>query len=279
MQYRNAWSMILVWLAAGCAVTPTFTTGYRFEPQALRAEPLEATLEVERFVDARPPRKYTTQGRLFLTYVPLVPSVTLDFERIDETVPLLSAQIIPGTNVDGAVQNPAPPLEVFSYPQSMAQSVAADLAAHGLFREVIYAGEHAGPRADYILSGTLRETPLRMTATSYMLGMPGVLLWFLPLPMAKSSGAIALELTLTDRRSQATVWHETLEIELSRLDNMYSAEGETLIYGGGVMSYNMVLPPAEAETDRSSIFAWHFEALRRGMEQARPRLAAALSAR
>jgi hypothetical protein len=263
----------------GCAITPTFTAVYPFDRQALRAAPLDATLAVERFDDQRSPRKYTTQGRTFLTYVPLIPYVTLDFERLDETVPMLSDQIeVPGEAVSGAVQNRAPAHETYSYPQSMARAIATDLEAHGLFRTVSYVGDTAASDAfDYVLSGTLRATPIAQHITSYLLGMPGVLLWLLPLPVVKSEAAVVLDLTLTETRTQRVVWEETIESDLSRIDMLYTSQG--LIYGGGVFSYSMIPPPADAQVDRDSIFAWHFEALRRGMEKARPSLAAVLAAR
>jgi hypothetical protein len=263
----------------GCAITPTFTAVYPFDREALRPAPLGATLAVERFDDQRPPRKYTTQGRMFLTYVPLIPYVTLDFERLDESVPMLSDQIqVPGEAISGAVQNRAPARETYSYPQSMARAIAADLEAHSLFSKVSYVGDTADSEDfDYVLSGRLRTTPIAQHVTSYLLGMPGVILWLLPLPVVKTEAAVVLDLTLTEARTQSVVWEHTINSELSRIDMLYTSQG--LIYGGGVFSYNMIPPPADAQGDRDSIFAWHFEALRRGMEKARPSLAAALAAR
>lgn len=275
----HAWAIAVffVFVNAGCAITPTFTTGYRAERQALRPAPIDGTLAVTPFVDARPPRKYTTQGRVFLTYVPLIPYVTLDFERLDESVPLLSKQIVyPGETIYGAVQNRAPAHEKYSYPRSMARAVAADLGAQGLFREVWYADDAPTEAQDFVLSGTLRETPLQQHVTSYLLGMPGVLLWLLPLPNVKSEAGVVLELTLMDARDKKVIWQQTIAPEVSRIDMLYTAQG--IIYGGGVFSYSMILPPSDSQVDHNSIFAWHFEALRRGMDQARPGLSEALVA-
>jgi hypothetical protein len=56
---------------------------------------------------------------------------------------------------------------------------------------------------------------------------------------------------------------------------MYSS---AMIYGrGGAFSFNLLPPPSDAKVDRHSLFSWHFEALRRGMLEARPDLAAALA--
>lgn len=41
----------------------------------------------------------------------------------------------------------------------------------------------------------------------------------------------------------------------------------------------MVYVPSDAQVDRDSIFAWNFEALRRGMQEAKTDLARTLKAR
>lgn len=268
----------LALICAGCAVTPTFTTGYRVAPPAdAQPTPLAGSLAVRRFTDERPARLYTTQGRVFLLYVPLVPYVSLDFERLDETVPLLSAQIPePGMNVGGAIQNRAPEQSTYSYPSSMAKAVADDLAARRLFRSVEYVGDQPAGDEEYVLNGTLIATPLRMSATSFGLGMPGVLLWLVPVPMVKATGGVELRLTLTESGSGRVVWDRTLRAEVSELDNFYTSTG--VLYGGGAFSYQMLLPPDEAQVDRDSLFAWQFEALRRGMSDGTPSLEEALRA-
>jgi hypothetical protein len=51
-----------------------------------------------------------------------------------------------------------------------------------------------------------------------------------------------------------------------------------MIYGrGGAFSFNVMPPPADSQVDRFSLFSWHFEALRRGMLDARGDLAATLA--
>jgi hypothetical protein len=58
---------------------------------------------------------------------------------------------------------------------------------------------------------------------------------------------------------------------------MYSS---AMIYGrGGAFSFNLLPPPSDAKVDRHSLFSWHFEALRRGMVDARSDLAGALASR
>jgi hypothetical protein len=258
---------------SGCPISPTFTARYDVPAAAQGGHPGEA-LAVRRFADERPPRLYTTQGRLFMTYIPLLPYVSLPFERTDENVRLLSEEI--GTA--GAAMKTmtvAPPFEDYAYPESIPRAIAEDLRAHGVFREVRYAGDTVSPGERYVLDGILRATPSRATFTSYGLGMPGVLLWLLPLPLAKATGAVTMDLTLTDQTTDTIVWTRTLEGSVSRIVTLYNSQA--VLYGTTMYSYQMVLPPSDVRTDRRSLFAWHFEALRRAMDEARPDLLAALA--
>ena len=75
---------VLLFLSA-CQLTPTFTTGYQI-PGALATRPLDRRVAVIPFEEQRPPRVYTKAGRMFLTYVPLLPWVSFPFERLDESV-------------------------------------------------------------------------------------------------------------------------------------------------------------------------------------------------
>jgi len=54
-------------LGLGCQLHPTFTTGYSLDPQTQRASPVEGSLAVRTFAEERPPRVYSTSGRMFLT--------------------------------------------------------------------------------------------------------------------------------------------------------------------------------------------------------------------
>src|SRR5688572_1969184 len=80
-------------LLLGCQLTPTFETTYAPESARLRAAPLRGTLAVRSFEEARPPRKWSTSGKIFLLYIPLIPWVTMPFERIDESVRQISEGI------------------------------------------------------------------------------------------------------------------------------------------------------------------------------------------
>jgi len=270
MQAGKSWIVAVGMLASGC-VTPTFTTGYRPGPQLVPSRQ-RGTLAVQQFTEARPPREYSTQGKMFMTYIPLLPWVSLPFERFDEDVALMSDEI----KSAGARRPIAPPLREFEYPVSIPRAIAEDLAASGLFQDVRYVG--GGPTTDYrfVLSGAVQASPLVETATSYGLGFAGVLLWPLALPMQKQTAAVTVALTLTDTTSGAVIWTDTLHSEVSRIATMYST---TLDYGnGGIFTFSMLPLPSDAPgVDRNSLFSWHFAALRQAMEVDKPKLAAALA--
>lgn len=266
-------------LCVACQLTPTFTTGYEIEPKELRSAPVDGKLAVMPFAEERGPRYYNTVGRLFLTYVPLIPYVSLRWERLEESVRIQSDAIEnSGRGMTmGAQQTVAPPFKQYYYPNSFAETIAGDLRAAGLFREVAYVseGEPAGYR--YVLRGTLHETPLRNSTTSFGLGMAGVLLWLLPVPMAKTTAGIGLDLALTDNESGEVIWERHLESQLHRYYTLYTSSA--MVYGrGGAFSFNLVPPPGNSKVDRRSLFSWHFEALRREMLDSRDDLARALTA-
>ena len=262
---------------AGCQITPTFTTGYYVYKEALRSQPIQSTLAVKRFKEARPERLYSTQGRLFLTYIPLLPYVSLPFERLDESVKIQSDDIkaFGSGRSAGAGQNVAPDIEEYTYPVSIPRAIAADLDASGLFNKVVYIGTDTTDSYRYVLAGQVHESPLQETVTSYGLGMAGVLLWLLPIPMNKTSASITVDMTLTDTTTNTIVWHDTIKSEVSRIVTMYNSSA--MVYGrSGAFSFNLIPPPSDSQVDHHSLFSWHFEALRLAMQDAKPKLAESL---
>ena len=268
----------LAFALSACQLTPTFQAGYQADRVSLRESPPRGSLVVRKFDDARPPRSYSGTGKLFLLYIPLIPYVSMNFERLDESVQIQSTAIEQGGRgiTLGAGQNPAGEFESYSYPASFARAIASDLDQTGLFDGAHYFDTGAAVPERYVLTGILRETPLRRSATSFMLGMAGVLLWLLPVPMTKTTADVSLDLTLTDQSAKQTVWQKTLRGETSRLISLYTSSA--MVYGrAGAFSFNLEPPPSDARVDQRSLFSWHFESLRRAMLEARPELAAALS--
>lgn len=217
---------------------------------------------------------------MFLLYIPIIPWVTMPFERIDESVRQISEGIErSGRGITlGADVKPAPEFEAYTYPESFPRTIAQDLAASELFTECRYVGDQPVDDARYVLSGSVHETPLRRSATSFGLGMPGVLLWFLPVPMAKTTASVEVDLSLVDQQTGEEIWKRTLSSEVSRFFMLYTSSA--MVYGrSGAFSFNLEPPPSDAHVDRRSLFGWHFAALRRAMLEARQDLASTLSRR
>ena len=271
---RSAPVLVLLATLAGCQIRPTFTTGYTVRQSNL-TPPADTSLAVKAFTEARPPRHYETTGRMFLLYIPLIPYASMEFERTDENVAELSKDI--ATYGSYGKLPEAPPFDTYAYTASIPRALADDLAASGLFSSVTYVGDGATADARYVLGGSVQASPLRNSATSYMLGMPGVLLWMLPLPMQRTTASVTVDLELTDTTSGAVLWRDTLTSELSRMATMYN---DAMVYGsGGAFSFNLLPLPSDVTTvDRHSLFSWHFEALRRAMAEAKPDLERALAA-
>jgi hypothetical protein len=267
-------------LGIGCQLTPTFTTGYQVDPGRLRSAPVPEKLAVVSFEEDRSERYYSSAGRLFMTYIPLIPYVSMPFERLEESIRIQSDDIqASGRGITrGAKQNVAPDFETYYYPNSFPAAIAEDLATAGLFDEVDYVGDGTTNGYRFVLSGTLHASPLRNTTTSFGLGMAGVLLWLLPVPMAKTTASLDLDLVLTDRQTGDVVWTRRLDQSIRRYYTLYTSSA--MLYGrGGAFSFNLVPPPSDSKVDRHSLFSWHFEALRRAMLESRDEIAAALSAR
>ncbi len=267
----------LVMSLVSCQLAPTFTTGYEIASVPRDRAALRGSLAVLRFREERPPRFYNTQGRMFMTYIPLLPYVTLRWERLDESMRIQSDAIEKkGRGMTlGSPQPVAPRFDEYHYPESFPRAIAKDLEAAGLFSSVAYVGEESAEGHEYRLSGTLRETPLRYSVTSFGLGIFGVLLWLLPIPMAKTTGGLVLDLELVDQSTGAVIWRRTISSEIDRYLTLYTSSA--MIYGrGGAFSFNLVPPPSDSKVDRHSLFSWHFEALRRGMLEAKDDLARSL---
>lgn len=264
---HRPWMAVLAIALHGCVIDANLNTGYQPYMTHLRPAPVQGSLAVQRFRDARPPRVYSTAGRGFLTYVPFLPYVALPFERVDESA--LKA----GTEA----RLDMPPFSDFTYPASMARAIADDLRSSGLFDAVQYVDEDRIEGHRYVLSGTLRTTPVEIDMTSYGLGIVGVLLWLLPIPAGQMWTNIAMDLAITDTSTGEQIWQQTVDHDYSMWVTLYTST-PTLVYGG-TSSFGFTQLPSAAQVDRDSLFSWNFEVLRQAMGPTREAIAAALTQR
>lgn len=128
--------------------------------------------------------------------------------------------------------------------------------------------------ADYVLSGLLRSTEFDVNATSYMLGFAGVLLWLLPIPIGSNTADVAIDLMLRDTQGNV-VWQFPLKGNGRRIFTFYNS-------GGAPVSNALTLEIKRYGTndkgiDGDSLWAYHADALRSGMGQAKLSLARFLS--
>ena len=260
----RATALALIVLCAGCAYSPT--TSLRYEPVVVDTHaPSVARVGVLPLADGRGPKKYPgLQGHLFKTYIPLLPYVRVPYERLDESYALHRSNLGQAT----------PSSELFTF--AMAREIARDLEASGLFREVRFASDPAAAAGcDLVLSGTLRSTEFEIYASSYLLGAAGVLLWILPIPLGKDAATVAIDLELRDAAGSA-VWSHAFSERASRLFTLYDSSGKSTSsrYRIEITRYGS----NRLGIDGDSLWAYHAEALRKGMGGVKESLATALPA-
>lgn len=242
---------------SGCSYVAT--TRLDYAPAGAGAQrPAPASLAVVPLEEGRPPRSYPSQlGRTFLTYVPLLPYVNIPYERLDESLDVTRRER----------GWPHESNEHFTI--KMAEAMANDLRKSGLFEDVRFTPEGT-PDADYILSGKLKATEFDVNATSYMLGMPGVLLWLLPIPIGSNTAEVQIDLALLDR-SGRTVWEYPLRGNAGKIFTLYNSGGAPVsnVFSLEIKRYGS----NDKGIDGDSLWAYHADALRSGMGDAKRSLA------
>lgn len=252
-------AIILILVASGCTAIPT--THFDYIPVSIDTDaqqPPKGLLVVKDFDDKRPQRYIThPMAKIWLTYVPVLPYVNMPYERIEET-------FAKGHQT-----------EVKELPTSMAEMVAKDISTTGIFKEVRYIGSDSIPAdADYVLSGNLVSTQYDINTTSYMLGMGGVLLWILPIPVGNQVATVDLNLALTTTSGEK-VWSDHVTGEASKLYSLYWPTRISLTRSINVTHYG----DNKEGIDGNSILAYHASALREGMTEAKRSLAKAMAAK
>jgi hypothetical protein len=244
-------AIVIVSLVGGCSYIPTRSLQYEPVSVSIPAA-ARRVLGVRVFREERPPRAYPGMfANLFLTYVPFIPYVRVEYERLDESDKVHKL-------ASGGFWN-----ENDAFTHLLMQAVTADLSASGFFSEVRVIGDGLPPSdIDYVLEGTLQSTEFNLYTTSYMLGVAGVLLWFLPIPNQKQIGFVEIDLSLHDR-SGAEVWADRLTGSGSRIYTMWNS-------GGGAISSRYSLEIKRYGKNRegidgNSLWAYYASALRTGM--------------
>jgi hypothetical protein len=243
-------------LCIGCA-SYTATTSLQYDPTPVSASaPLDKTVAVLPLEEARGPKLYPgLQGHQFKAYIPLLPYVVVPYERLDES------HILHQRNLG----HTPPQTEHFTF--ALAQEIARDLQHSGLFRQVEFvSNEEEASEHDLVLRGILHSTQFDISFSSYMLGMPGVLLWLLPIPLGKNAATVAIDLNLEDNSGE-TVWSHSFSERADKLFTIYNS-------GGGSTSsrYRIEIKRYGSNDfgiDGNSNWAYHAEALRHGMEEAK----------
>jgi len=261
---RTSLSMTLIAsILTGCSYVPTRSLAYEPIPvdSPSRSDRILAVRVLE---EDRPDRMYPNLfGSLFLTYVPLIPYVTVAYERLDESDEVHKRS------------RGIPWRDDSSMTHLLMRAVARDLESSKFFSEVRLIGdEPIPPDVDYVLEGSLESTLFNVYTTSYGLGMVGVLLWFLPIPMGQQEGNVEIWLSLHDRSGQE-VWAERLTGEGSRFYTMYNSGGAAISsrYSLEIKRYGS----NDEGIDGDSIWAYYASAMRTGMTDIKESLASFLS--
>jgi hypothetical protein len=257
MQINKSLIVILLFTISGCTSIPTTRMDYTpISVNSSNFKKINGTLVVKDLIDNRPPREFTQPwGKIWLTYVPLLPYVTMSYERLDETYDL-------GRNV-----------KTRSLASIITESIANDIRSLGIFKNVEYIGDKNIPNdAEYVLSGKFISSEYQNNITSYCLGMPGVLLWYLPIPMGDNVGKIDLTLDIKTSAGKE-LWTYNIKNEASKLYTLYNS-------GGLEITKTMQMSPYGSNDegiDENSIFSYYTAALRLGMVDAKKSLLQKLS--
>lgn len=246
-----------------------------YEPKQVHDEetsisPAPATIGVLPLEEGRPPKQLGFLfGAMLKTFIPLLPYSKAAYERLDEYQAGKASDEL----------RPKDAGEPFTI--DFAQAIAQDLAASGIAREVRFlSGPEEAGSVDYVLSGTLRSTELRVNTTTYMLGPLGVWLWFLALPMGTVSADVEMDLSLRDRAGNE-IWKRHVETRTRKAYTVYHA-GVTVGSNASGSSFRLQMRRYGRNREgivRNSYWAYHASALRKAMAEAKPSLTAALGSR
>ena len=252
-------------LQPGC--TYVASTSLQYSPAGpTPAAPAPLKLAVVPFKEQRKERFYpSATGRMFLTYIPLIPYVSIPYERLDESLAVAKTE-------RGEIPDPEGHFTI-----AMARMVADDLRQSNYFRDVVFVEDPKDTGdADLILAGVLESTEFRLNATSYMLGMAGVLLWLLPIPLGSNTAEVSADLWLQEPDGDI-VWRDKLKGQGRKIFTFYNSAGAPVSnrFSLEIKRYG----ENDKGIDGDSLWAYHAEALRAAMRDAKPALAAYVAER
>jgi hypothetical protein len=71
-----------------------------------------------------------------------------------------------------------------------------------------------------------------------LLGVPGVLLWILPIPNQRTTAEVVLDVRVSEVATDATVWEQSLHGDVSRFATLYTP---AMTYGrAGPFAFNLL---------------------------------------
>ncbi len=281
MRRRKRFGLVSLGVAGllGCASTGNLGTGY-VPPPPVATEPLlRGGLVVWAWVDQRPPRK-SEVSRFFhaVTWIPLLPVASAKYERLDEILSEMQARQQADRTLGATASAESTAASTgYTLARSLARAVAKDLRASGIADFVLF--EDEAPALDHIryeLTGVLHDSTLFMTRTTYMLGPAVYALhaFMNPVYCGTTGAVVKATLTLRDRQSDQTLWQYDLDNTILRIARTTDEELVASTHNGTRFSVPVLQEPG---VDPYSFFAWHFAALRQGMEAARADLAKTVS--
>lgn len=251
--------LTVIFIMQACSYSPTRDLSYNSTNYISAPKNPEKILVVRQLIEDRSPRHYSSEmGHVWKTYIPLLPYITIPYERLDES------DIMTRTKRHELTE------EHKRFTSLFGEAIATDLENSGLFKEVRYIGDGDVPLdADYVLNGKLESTQFNTHMSSYMLGMPGVLLWTLPIPMQSHDATVKGTLLLENLSSQEISSYQ-LSGNANKWFTMYSSKAAiSSTYSINISRYGKNNEGIDAE----SIWAYHASALRNAMQVVKSEMA------
>ena len=183
---------VLVAILSGCTSVQSWK--YTSEPKVYKKPDINKTIVVSTLRDERI-NENGAKASAWLALIPLVPYSTLSEFNVPESSPFLKFK----------------PIEDFP------KAISEEINNASLFKESYFSDRTK--EADFILTGTLKESKITQTWTFYGLSLPGDLLWLLGAPVGRTHNDIEIEFRLIDQNYR-TYFEKTYKSK-EKFDNGY----------------------------------------------------------